>query len=221
MRDYRDYRDPEMDDRDMRDREMYERDMARDSRGRYTSSRGGRRRDYGMDDERRGYDRRYEDNRMYPDENYSGSGYRGNWGNTPFMVERTGYPYDMRYEDGRRGRRMRRDYGDYSHGGLSHEELEKWKKSLHKELEDHDKEVMKMEKVIKRANDMRIEFDKFTEEEFYITVLMLYTDYKDTLGKGNVEVYIKLAKDFLCDEDAAVQYGEKLAKYYEEIVEDD
>ena len=75
-----------------------------------------------------------------------------------------------------------------------------------------------MEKVIKRAYDMSIEFDKFSEEEFYVTVLMLYTDYKDTIGKGNAEIYIKLAKDFLCDEDAELQYGEKLAAYYEDIV---
>ena len=75
-----------------------------------------------------------------------------------------------------------------------------------------------MEKVIKRANDMRIEFDKFSEEEFYVTVLMLYTDYKDTIGKGNAEIYIKLAKDFLCDEDAEVQKKKKLAAYYEGIV---
>lgn len=217
MRDYRDY---EMDEREMYD----ERNMPRDERGRYTSSRGGRGRDYEMEDEgKRGYERRYNDNRMYPDEHYSGAGYRGNWGNTPFMVERTGYPYDMMGEDGRRGgrrggRRSRRDYGDYAEGGLSNAHLEKWKKALHRELDEHDRELLKMEKVIKRANDMRIEFDKFSEEEFYVTVLMLYTDYKDTIGKGNAEIYIKLAKDFLCDEDAEVQYGEKLAAYYEGIV---
>lgn len=46
----------------------------------------------------------------------------------------------------------------------------------------------------------------------------MYTDYKNTLGKGNVDIYIRLAKDFLCDEDASVKYGEKLAVYYEDIV---
>ena len=217
MRDYRDY---EMDEREMYD----ERNMPRDERGRYTSSRGGRGRDYEMGDERKSdYERRYNGNRMYPDEHYAGAGYRGNWGNTPFMVERTGYPYDMMGEDGRRGgrrigRRSRRDYGDYAEGGLSNAHLEKWEKALHRELDEHDRELLKMEKVIKRANDMRIEFDKFSEEEFYVTVLMLYTDYKDTIGKGNAEIYIKLAKDFLCDEDAELQYGEKLAAYYEGIV---
>ena len=46
MRDYRDY---EMDEREMYD----ERNMPRDERGRYTSSRGGRSRDYEMGDERK------------------------------------------------------------------------------------------------------------------------------------------------------------------------
>ena len=34
----------------------------------------------------------------------------------------------------------------------------------------------------------------------------------------NVDIYIRLAKDFLYDDDASVKYSEKLAKYYDEIV---
>lgn len=75
--------------------------------------------------------------------------------------------------------------------------------------------VMPLEETL---TDIRVEFNKFNEDEFYVTVLMMYTDYKNTLGKGNVDIYIRLAKDFLCDEDASVKYGEKLAVYYEDIV---
>lgn len=211
-------RDYEMDERRMRDRDMYD---PRDERGRYESRRG----DHGE------YPRDYNsmgredyDERMYRDEHYM-PGFRGNWGNTPFHVQRTGYPYDMR--SGRMPRRGRRDYGmDYGYGmdyaehkesGMDHHDLEEWRKKLMTQLDDHERELFKMEKVLKRAREMRIDFEHFTEEEFYVTVLMLYTDYRDTIGRGNTELYIKLAKDFLCDEDAAVKYGEKLAEYYEAI----
>ena len=73
--------------------------------------------------------------------------------------------------------------------------------------------------IMKKAQEMGIKFDKFTEEEFYTTVLMLYSDYKSSLGTANADIYLKLAKDWLCDEDAEMQYGEKLAAYYESVVE--
>lgn len=124
---------------------------------------------------------------------------------------------DRRYEDGRRYGGRGRDY--HSHKELDERKLEKFSKKLIKEVEEKDKSYYKMESILKRAEDMGIEFDEFTPYEFYVVVLMMFTDFCKALGTVNPDVYIKLAKYWLCDEDAAVQYGEKLAAYYESIVE--
>jgi hypothetical protein len=58
----------------------------------------------------------------------------------------------------------------------------------------------------------------FGEKEFEVAVLMVYTDYKRTIGK-NVDMAIRLAYDWLVDEDVAVKGAEKLAVYYDCIVE--
>ena len=118
--------------------------------------------------------------------------------------------------------RGRRDYGyDYGMGGdyLEPEEVEHWMKKLMEEVEDKDKPMLKMETIIKKAKDMGIEFDKFTPEEFHVAVLMVFTDYCKTLGTTNIDMYIRLAKDWLCDKDAELKYGEKLAAYHDYIVE--
>ena len=87
------------------------------------------------------------------------------------------------------------------------------------ELEHDEKEMFKMDRVLQRAKDMGIKFDKeYDEHEFYVTVLMSYTDYKKTIGKGNMEGSLSLAKEFLEDEDSPIKGGEKLAVYYDEIV---
>ena len=59
----------------------------------------------------------------------------------------------------------------------------------------------------------------YTEEEFVMTVNMLYSDYKDVLG-SDPSMYIKLAKKFLEDKDAVVKGGEKLSSYYYAIAYD-
>ena len=60
---------------------------------------------------------------------------------------------------------------------------------------------------------------KFTEDELCLTTLMMLTDYKNTLGTANMDIYIRLAKDWLEDKDVAVKGGEKLAVYHDCIVE--
>lgn len=208
------------------------------SRGGYVSGRRPRRdraSEYDDGYDRAGYDREYdgrydysEDSRYRDERDYNyderSREYRGYFGDNPFYLEQMDMPYDMRRgRDYRVGRGMtrgmfrggRRDYE--SHNMTAHD-VEEWKEKLYRQLDDSDKESFKIEKIIKRASENRVDFSKFTEDEFYVTVLMMYTDYKNTLGKGNVDIYIRLAKDFLCDEDASVKYGEKLAVYYEEIV---
>jgi hypothetical protein len=89
---------------------------------------------------------------------------------------------------------------------------------LKSKLDPKDKEMFTKEKVMKKAESMGIPFEDFSEEELYLTTLMMYTDYNKTLGSANLDIYMKLAKDWLMDDDVEVKGSEKLAKYYDEIV---
>lgn len=116
------------------------------------------------------------------------------------------YPQEMMYPMDRHKRAMY----------LSEEELRKWSSRLMREI--GERENLKMEAIMKRAESLSINFDKFSPHEFYTTMLMIYSDFHKTLGTANVDLYLKLAKDWLCDEDAEVRYGEKLAAYYYSVV---
>ena len=137
-------------------------------------------------------------------------------------MRRRDYGIDMR--GGRDYGDYREDYGympyypDYASGNLSREELHHWKKKLTAEMEKGECEMLSDEKILKRAKEMGMKFEEFTEDEFVVTVLALYTDYCKTLGKANTDMYLKMAKDFLEDKDAGVRFGEKLAAYYDNIV---
>lgn len=104
------------------------------------------------------------------------------------------------------------------HSMLSEEDLKRWSRRLLDDVDDKDKQTLKMENIIKKAEQLSIRFDDYTPYEMYVTVLMMFTDYHKTLGTANYDVYIKLAKDWLCDDDSAVKYGKKLAAYYENII---
>ena len=145
----------------------------------------------------------------------------GYYGDTPFEIRRS-YPmrdYNMDYARG-----GRRDYGyDYGmdYGGenkLNKEELEEWDHKLMKNMDEKSKEMLKKDRIIKKAEEMGIKFDHFTQDEFYTTVLMMYADHCDSFGSASVETYMRMAKDFLMDDDVAYKHGEKLAVYYDEIV---
>lgn len=111
------------------------------------------------------------------------------------------------------------DYRDYGEEKLNDRELMDFSKRLLEEIDEKDKQMFKLETIEKKSKEMGIKFDKFSMEEFYTVVLMMFTDYSKTLGTTNMDVYLRLAKDWLCDEDTAVQYGEKLAVYYDAVVE--
>lgn len=139
------------------------------------------------------------------------------------------YDYDMRRGgdremDMRRRRsqttgRYMRDRHKTEESKLPEEDIEKWTKSLLSELEDRDRQQLKMDTILKRAQDMGIQFEKFTPEEFYVTVVMLYSDLSKAMGAVSMDNWLKAAKAWLCDPDAALRYGKKLAAYYEEIVD--
>lgn len=174
----------------------------RDSRNPYGARGGYADRDYDYDsrrgrdyaDERRDYDMRGMD-RDYMDRDY-----------------------DMRRGD-MRAFDVRGSYDGHNKKYLEDREIERWSKRLMKEVEEKDKQFLKMENIIKRAENMGIKFEEFTPDEFYVTLLMLFTDFSKALGTVNPDIFIKLAKYWLCDEDAGLQYGEKLAAYYYHIVE--
>ena len=84
---------------------------------------------------------------------------------------------------------------------------------------DHkDSEMFKKEKIMQRAQELGIKPDKFSMEDLYVTTLMMYTDYYKTLGNANMSIYVKLARDWLMDDDVSVKGSEKLAAYYHNIV---
>lgn len=124
--------------------------------------------------------------------------------------------------DGRRnrnGRYMRDSRYEDDESILSKEVLDMWAKRLMGEIEEKDKPMLNKETIMKKAEDMGIKFDKFTKEEFYVTVLMIVTDYGKTLGMSNIDLFIRLAKDWLCDEDSGLKYGDKLEAYYYDVIE--
>lgn len=227
-----DYGDMARGDRAGRDYGDYAGDMARGGRGRDSASDYGDYADYESGDMARGG--RDGHHRMmggqgstyYPIEAMGYfSGYYGG-GEEDFARGGRGrgrdramsdYGMDYEYDMARGGRR---DYG-YDYGGdmLEEKELQHWTKKLEKEVEEKDKQFFSKENIKKRAEEMGIKFDKFSMEEFMVAMLMVYTDYCKTLGTANMDIYFKLAKDWLCDEDAAVKYGEKLAVYYDNIVD--
>lgn len=183
--------------------------------------------------------------RDYADYEYdmarSGRGGRGRDGHYPmgmgemyYPIEAMGYfngyygmgqdhAYDMARGGRGRGRDRGYDYaydyaGDYGEK-LGKEELSHWGKKLMNEMEDKDKQFFSRENILKRAKELGIKFDKFNEDEFYITTLMVYTDYCKTLGTANIDIYLRLAKDWLEDDDVSTRFGEKLAVYHDCIVE--
>lgn len=109
------------------------------------------------------------------------------------------------------------DYGDYGET-LSEEELEKWGKKLKSELDEREKQMFSKDAIMQKARQMGKPMEGFAEKELEVATLMVYTDYKNTIGQ-NPDLAIKLAFDWLSDKDAAVKGAEKLAVYYDCIVE--
>lgn len=110
------------------------------------------------------------------------------------------------------GNDRRRDYG-------REDNLEVWKHRLMREIDEKGKQMFRMDSFMKRAEDMGIRFERFSPEELHVTAVMLYSDFAEALGNMPVDIYIKMAKAWLCDPDAAVRYGDKLEAYQKHIVQ--
>ena len=153
--------------------------------------------------------------------------------------------YQMKYDrnDYARGQgnsnSQRRDYEPYGHGyyypplasqdyarggrrdyAMDYAEKEdKWKTDLHhwaEKLKKKDSFRVKKEDVINSAKQMNVNFDEFSEDEFYAVYLMLVSDYKT--ASADFRGYLQMAKEWLMDDDVEVSPEEKLCIYYYEIV---
>lgn len=134
------------------------------------------------------------------------------------------YPpmYDYDYDSARSRRtgryiRDRRDYaGDKNY--LEDEEVMEFQKTLLEEIEPQYKTQFEKNKVIQRGREMGVDFKDYTEDEYLATVLMIATDYGKTVGMNNTDQMLRMAVNWLEDDDAALQGSEKLAVYYDEII---
>lgn len=113
----------------------------------------------------------------------------------------------------------RRDYGDYGET-LSEEDLDKWCKKLKEQLDDREKQMFSKEAIMQRAKQTGRPMEGFGAKELEVATLMIYTDYKQSIGQ-NIDLAVRLAFDWLTDKDVAVKGAEKLAVYYDCIVEGD
>jgi hypothetical protein len=113
----------------------------------------------------------------------------------------------------------RRDYGDYGET-LSEEDLEKWCKKLKEQLDDREKQMFSKEAIMQRAKQTGRSMEGFGAKELEVATLMIYTDYKQSIGQ-NIDLAVRLAFDWLTDKDAAVKGAEKLAIYHDCIIEGD
>lgn len=147
--------------------------------------------------------------------------------------------YDMDYEQRREYDRnydydMRGDYGDYARRGVGRpreydrrdyadDDLdEEYEQDLHKwieKLKKKDRFGQPKEQVIQKAKEMRVDFKDYTEDEFYAVYLMQVSDYPSI--SNDPRIYMNMAKQWLEDDDIAVDPSEKVCKYLYEIVLDE
>lgn len=153
------------------------------------------------DHARRGMSRRRHDSRSdyrYEDERYEDYEHREP---APYIPHYSvgHYLYDGEYDD-------EYDAKEY------HKDLEEW---MHK-LKHHDHFGLSKEEVLKKAKDMGVRFKDYDELEFYVTYLMMISDYKHV--PNDPHQYLTLAKEWLEDDDVERKGSEKLCAYYYSIV---
>lgn len=92
------------------------------------------------------------------------------------------------------------------------EDLKKWIKKLMKK----DKFKLPKQEVLKKAEEMNIEFEEFSQEEFYAIYLMHVAKYPNVAD--NPHTYIVMAKQYLEDDNVNVEPSENVCKYLYEFV---
>ena len=107
-------------------------------------------------------------------------------------------------------------YGDFGET-LSEQELDEWCHKLKGQLDEREKQMFSKEMITQKAKQMGKQMEGFGEKELEVATLMVYTDYKNSIGQ-NPDLAVKLAYDWLTDKDVKVKGAQKLAVYYDEIV---
>ena len=180
----------------------------------YLSDRAMRRGSYGRRDMRNPYgarggyvrDRAMEGRHDYPESSHSD--YRRYDGYGRYNTERPyrDYEYDREYS--------RMEHDEMYNG--SDKEYEKDLKEWIKRLERKDRFGSSKDDIIRKAKSMDVKFDKFDEDEFYATYLMMVSDFKHVANDPHH--YLAMAKEWLMDDDVALTGSDKLCAYLYEIV---
>lgn len=163
-------------------RHGHERAMSRDSSREY------------RDDYRRDLRRR-----EYRGGSNSGYGSRNDPRSEAYEHRRESYsrPYSEEYD---------RDYDDYD-DDFYDEALKKICDRLSKE----DPFRLSKDEVLGKAEKMGVRFKDYDEEEFYVTYLMMVTDFNGVSSEPHA--YVAMAKQFLEDNDVALRGSDKLCAY--------
>lgn len=185
-------------------------------RGNYSRPRGRDRAEYPYEDA-------YEHDRNYPPvgrgvRRDSRMNRREDWEREPVHRADRGYDdYD--------------DYGQFEYNydmhsedmSLKKKDIREWERKLENADGSRGPKFTK-DQVMVAAQQLGVKFDKFTEEEFTMTVNMMYADYCSALQNAayphyqRPEIYAHLAKAWLMDKDFDGEPYEKLALYYHCIV---
>lgn len=125
--------------------------------------------------------------------------------------------YRSDYNDYARGGRRdyRSDYNDYSMEKMDkeyQEDLEYWIEKL----KQKDRIGIPKRQVLDHAKQMGVKFEKYDEMEFYAVYLMQVSDYT-SLGT-EPKTYIRLAKEWIEDDDVKRKYSNKVCSYLYDIV---
>lgn len=134
----------------------------------------------------RRYDRRYEDERNHRDYEYDRQSYRDN-----------GYDEDYAYDG---------EEKDYE------KKLKEWIQKLKRK----DRFGSSKEDIIRKAQSMDVNFDRFSEDEFYAIYLMMVSDFKHVANDPHH--YLAMAKEWLTDDDVEMTGSDKVCAYLYTIV---
>ena len=170
----------------------------------------------------RGGDGHYQHGRQSNYEPVEFMGYCQGYAGSPDHGDYRGgrdYGYDMRGGYGRRDYGYDYGYDDYGDYGetLSEKELEHWNKKLMEQLDEREKQMFHKDTIMQKIKQMGKPMEGFGEKELYTATIMVYTDYKQSIG-ANPDLAVKLAYDWLSAKDVAVKGAQKLAVYFDEIV---
>lgn len=152
----------------------------------------------------------------YEDEGYVDRAYKSHNAPNDYPIhDSKDYGPHEDYRHDMYGKRYDEHHRDDYHFGESEykHHLHKWKM----ELESKRRFMQSEEEVIKRAKEMGIQFGQFTEEEFYVTYLLMQTMFYSVSNDFNM--YISIAKEFLHEKGIKVSPSEKLSIYLYYIVE--